>query len=159
LHGGKFIKCIHFRGLGKGLFIKQSSSRWEAKFKQIKTWHVIYCQQAKYGIPAKNSNLEFQLNTNVDVNGVSKVIFRPLENRLSNCSVRPPFRQIHHPVYFPHCACARRFFLVRSSAVVSQDHSAVSVSTVRLGVQFRRPKAASPPQKLEVRAAGGRTNF
>jgi hypothetical protein len=38
--------------------------------------------------------------------------------------------------------------------VVSQDHSAVSVSTVRLGVQSRRPKAASPSQELEVRAAG-----
>ena len=41
------------------------------------------------------------------------------------------------------------FFSVRSGAV----------STVRLGVQFRRPKAASPPQELEVRAAGGRANF
>jgi hypothetical protein len=51
------------------------------------------------------------------------------------------------------------FFSVRSGAVVSQDHSAESVSTVRLGVQFRRPKAASPPQELEVRAAGGRANF
>jgi hypothetical protein len=36
------------------------------------------------------------------------------------------------------------------AAVVSQDHSAVLVSTVGMGVQFRRPKAASPPQKLEV---------
>jgi hypothetical protein len=26
-------------------------------------------------------------------------------------------------------------------------------------VQYRRPKAASPPQELEVRAAGGRANF
>jgi hypothetical protein len=43
--------------------------------------------------------------------------------------------------------------------VVSQDHSAVSVSTVRLGVPFRRPKAASPLQELEVRAAGGHANF
>jgi hypothetical protein len=74
--------------------------------------------------------------------------------------LRPSFlRQIHHPVYFPHCACARRFFSVRIGAVVSQDHSAVSVSTLRLGVQFRRPKAVSPPQELEVRAAGGRANF
>jgi hypothetical protein len=51
------------------------------------------------------------------------------------------------------------FFSVRSGAVVSQDHSAVSVSTVRLGVQLRQPKGASPPHELEIRATGGRANF
>jgi hypothetical protein len=35
----------------------------------------------------------------------------------------------------------------------AQIYCAVLVSTVRLGVQFRRPKATSPPQELEVRAA------
>jgi hypothetical protein len=45
-------------------------------------------------------------------------------------------------LYISRTAHARGvFFSVRSGAVVSQDHSAVSVSTVRLGVQFRRPKA------------------
>jgi hypothetical protein len=39
------------------------------------------------------------------------------------------------------------------TAAASQDHSAVLVSTVRLGVQLRRPKAASPPQELEVLGA------
>jgi hypothetical protein len=84
--------------------------------------------------------------------------------------LRPPFRQIHftpphhmramfsfHHTPTPHARDV--LFSVRSGAVVSQDHSAVSVSTVRLGVQFRRPKAASPLQELEVRAAGGRANF
>ena len=37
-------------------------------------------------------------------------------------------------------------------AVVSQDHSAVLVSTVRLEVQFRWSKATGPPQELEVGA-------
>ena len=42
-------------------------------------------------------------------------------------------------------ACARRFPLgPEAAAVVSQDHSAVSVSIVILGVQ------SSPPQELEV---------
>jgi hypothetical protein len=54
----------------------------------------------------------------------------------------------------------RRFLLgPEAAAVVPEDHSAVSVSTVRQGVQYRRPKAASPPQELEVRAAGGRADF
>jgi hypothetical protein len=40
-----------------------------------------------------------------------------------------------------------------SAAAASQDHFAVLVSTVRLGVQFKRPKAASPLQELEVLGA------
>jgi hypothetical protein len=61
------------------------------------------------------------------------------------------------------CCCsatARFVFLwLRCGAVVSLDISAVSVRTVRLGVLFWRPTAASPPQELEVRAAGGHANF
>jgi hypothetical protein len=49
------------------------------------------------------------------------------------------------------------YFRSRRGGSGLHDHSAVS--TVRLGVQSRRPKAASPPQELEVRAAGGRANF
>jgi hypothetical protein len=74
---------------------------------------------------------------------------RLLENRLSSCCCPPCSAK-----FTPRTAHARGvFFLVRSGAVVSQDHSAVSVSTVRLGVQFRRLKAAGPPQELEVRCA------
>jgi hypothetical protein len=83
---------------------------------------------------------------------------RPLENRLSSVLLRSSGK--FTTLYIFRTAHARGvFFSVRSGAVVSQDHSAVSVSTVRLGVQFRQPKAASPPQELEVRAAGGRANF
>jgi hypothetical protein len=86
---------------------------------------------------------------------------RPLENWLTSSSVlllRSSGK--FTTLYIFRTAHARVvFFSVRSGAVVSQDHSAVSVSTVRFGVQLRRPKAASPPQELEVRAAGGRANF
>jgi hypothetical protein len=94
-------------------------------------------------------------------------VIRLLEYQLSSSSssvLRPSSFVRQNPGRrAQRCCCSATarnvFFSVRSGAVVSQDHSAVSVSTVRLGVQFRRPKAASPPQELEVRAAGGRANF
>jgi hypothetical protein len=52
-----------------------------------------------------------------------------------------------------HTTCARCFLFG------TKRRGGLPVSTVRLGVQYRRPKAASPPQELEVRAAGGRANF
>jgi hypothetical protein len=88
-------------------------------------------------------------------NGLVNTI-RPLENRLSYCCCSFVPSAKFTTLYIFRTAHARG---VSFRAVVSQDHSAVSVSTVRLGVQFRPPKAASPPQELEVRAAGGRANF
>jgi hypothetical protein len=70
---------------------------------------------------------------------------RLLKNWLSSPS--PP----SSAKFTPRTAHARGVFLgPEAGAVVSQDHSAVSVSTMRLGVQYRQPKAASPPQELEV---------
>jgi hypothetical protein len=61
------------------------------------------------------------------------VLLRPSS---SSVLLRPPESP---PAGFRTAHARGVFFSVRSGAVVSQDHSAVS--TVRLGVQFRWPKA------------------
>jgi hypothetical protein len=86
-------------------------------------------------------------------------LIRPLENQLSSF-VLLLLLLLRPPESWPPCTAlllfgdgARRFLFG------TNRRGGLPVSTVRLGVLFRRPKAASPPQELEVRAAGGRANF
>jgi hypothetical protein len=69
---------------------------------------------------------------------------RILENQLSSVLLRAPSSVPQNPR-------AQRCCYLATGA--SQDHSAVLVSTMRPGVQFRRPKATSPLQELEVLGA------
>jgi hypothetical protein len=57
-------------------------------------------------------------------------------------------RQIRHPVYFPHCECARRFLFGRKRHV-GFTGSFCCISQHR----------ESPPQELEVRPPIVRANF
>jgi hypothetical protein len=86
-------------------------------------------------------------------------LIRPLENRLS-CSIRPSSVPPNSPPCIFSALRMRAAFLFSTKRRGGLPGSFCRISQhCETRVQFRRPKAASPPQELEVRAAGGRANF